>query len=87
MTPNISQFFGITISMYYDDHNPPHFHASYQNDEVKILIKNFSLLEGTFPPKAFALTIEWAMQHQEELLQNWNNMVHNNQLAKIDPLE
>lgn len=25
--PSISRFFGITIYMYPDDHNPPHFHA------------------------------------------------------------
>jgi len=73
--------------MYHDDHNPPHFHASSQNNEVKILIKNFSLLEGKIPPKAFALTIEWAMQHQEELIQNWENMVQDKELAKIKPLE
>ena len=28
--PTISMFFGILIRMYYDEHNPPHFHASYQ---------------------------------------------------------
>ena len=28
--PAISNFFGITIRMYYDDHAPPHFHAEYQ---------------------------------------------------------
>ena len=27
--PEISRFFGIIISIFYDDHNPPHFHARY----------------------------------------------------------
>jgi hypothetical protein len=27
--PEISRFFGIVIRMYFDDHNPPHFHAIY----------------------------------------------------------
>jgi hypothetical protein len=27
--PEISRFFGIVIKMFYDDHNPPHFHAEY----------------------------------------------------------
>jgi hypothetical protein len=27
--PQISQFFGIIIRMFYDEHNPPHFHAQY----------------------------------------------------------
>ena len=27
--PEISLFYGIKITMYWDDHNPPHFHAEY----------------------------------------------------------
>ncbi len=27
--PRISQFYGIIITMYYNDHVPPHFHARY----------------------------------------------------------
>ena len=28
--PEISRFFGIIIRMFYDEHNPPHFHADYR---------------------------------------------------------
>lgn len=34
--PRISQFYGITIAMYYDDHSPPHFHALYQGREAEV---------------------------------------------------
>jgi hypothetical protein len=34
--PEISRFFGIIIKMFYDDHNPPHFHALYGEFEVLI---------------------------------------------------
>ena len=27
--PEISLFYGIRVTMYYDDHNPPHFYAEY----------------------------------------------------------
>ena len=27
--PELSRFFGIIIAMFFDDHNPPHFHARY----------------------------------------------------------
>ena len=30
MLPTKSIFFGILVRMYYDEHNPPYFHASYQ---------------------------------------------------------
>jgi len=27
--PEISRFLGIVVSMYFDDHNPPHFHIRF----------------------------------------------------------
>ncbi|MDE3075003.1 MAG: DUF4160 domain-containing protein [Chloroflexota bacterium] len=33
--PRISQFFGITIAMFYNDHSPPHFHAMYNWDKAR----------------------------------------------------
>ena len=30
--PEISRFFGIVIKMFFEDHNPPHFHAEYGSD-------------------------------------------------------
>ena len=32
--PEISRIFGIIIRMYYDEHNPPHFHAEYQGNKA-----------------------------------------------------
>jgi Domain of unknown function (DUF4160)/Protein of unknown function (DUF2442) len=37
--PVISRFFGIVIFMYWRDHSPPHFHAKYGDDEIKMSIK------------------------------------------------
>ena len=34
--PEICRFFGIVIRMYYDEHEPPHFHAIYSGMEVQI---------------------------------------------------
>ncbi len=36
--PRISEFFGIVISMYYNDHEPPHFHVSYAEHEAVVTI-------------------------------------------------
>jgi hypothetical protein len=33
--PEVSRFFGIVIRMYFDDHNPPHFHAIYSGIEAQ----------------------------------------------------
>ena len=45
--PTISMFYGILIKMYYDDHNPLHFHAYYSDYEA-IFTFNGELLKGSF---------------------------------------
>lgn len=58
--PEISQFFGIVINMYYEDHLPAHFHAKYSGHRVLIDINTLSVFAGSFPPRALGLVIEWA---------------------------
>jgi Domain of unknown function (DUF4160) len=85
--PQISRFFGIIIAMYFNDHNPPHFHAKYGDDEALISIKDFSILEGQIPSRALGMVIEWAALHQDELMANWKKAVENESLEKIEPLK
>ena len=40
--PEISRFFGIVIKMFFDDHNPPHFHAEYGGDLALIDIRSLA---------------------------------------------
>jgi len=47
--PEISRFYGIIIRMFYNDHNPPHFHVIYQEDEALIEITTLEILEGNLP--------------------------------------
>ena len=85
--PQISRFFGIIIAMYFDDHNPPHFHAKYGDFEALVSIKDFSVIEGQIPSRALGMVIEWASKHQNELMINWNNAIENKSLDKIEPLK
>jgi Domain of unknown function (DUF4160) len=68
--PEISCFLGIVITMYYNDHPPPHFHVRYNQQKAIIDLKNLSILEGKLSPKVLGLVIEWAALHQTELLEN-----------------
>ena len=34
--PELSRFYGIVIKMYYNDHNPPHFHAEYGTRQMVV---------------------------------------------------
>ena len=84
--PEVSRFFGIVIRMHYEDHHPPHFHAVYGEFEVKVAIRRLEVLDGRFPSRALGLTIEWAAQHQEELLVDWELASTRQQLRRIEPL-
>ena len=84
--PEISRFYGIVIRMYYDDHNPPHFHAHYGKNSAVIKISDFAVLEGHLPPKAIGLVTEWASLHKEELLKDWELARTMKELFMIDPL-
>ncbi len=85
--PKISEFFGILILMYYNDHAPPHFHAQYAEYEALIRISPLGLLQGELPPRAFSLVMEWAQIHQDQLMEDWNYAANNKKLHKIPPLE
>lgn len=85
--PEISRFYGIVIKMFFDDHNPPHFHASYGEYEVLIEINNLAVFAGQLPPRALGLVIEWATLHQDELLNNWERAQGQQSVNKIEPLK
>ncbi|WP_281167498.1 DUF4160 domain-containing protein [Spirosoma luteum] len=47
--PEISRFYGIIITMYFSDHNPPHFRARYGNDKAECDIQTLQVLAGKLP--------------------------------------
>ena len=84
--PEISRFLGIIIYMYYDEHNPPHFHAKYGNYEIVVEITS-GVVKGQFPKRALRAVLEWLDLHKEELLQDWKLALQDQPLNKIEPLE
>jgi len=85
--PEVSRFFGIVIRMYFDDHNPPHFHAIYAGQEAKVGIEPIMVLDGKLANRATSMVIEWAALHQQELMNNWHRLQNEEPIQKIEPLE
>ena len=81
--PEITRFYGITINMYFSEHNPPHFHAIYGEYSGEFNLSNLKMVKGNLPDKAQKLIIEWARKYRKELLDMWDtkNFTH------IKPLE
>lgn len=85
--PEVSRFYGIVIRMYFDDHDPAHFHAIYAGKEAQVGIDPTVILEGKFPNRAASLVIEWAALHQRELMENWRRLRKDQPAERIQPLE
>ena len=72
--PEVSRFFGISIKIFYDDHNPPHFHAYYQSFSAIYNIKTSKKINGKLPIWGEKIVINWAEQNKNILLENWTRM-------------
>jgi len=84
--PEISRFFGIVIKMLFGDHPPPHFHVEYGEYQAVIDIRTLVVIGGHLPPRALGLAVEWASQHQAELLELWERAANHQPLYKLPPL-
>ncbi len=84
--PEISRFYGIIIRMFFNDHNPPHFHATYQNYEAIIHIED-GIIKGEMPRRALSLIYDWLDIHKEELLNNWRLLKDTGEFNLIEPLK
>jgi len=84
--PELSRFLGISILMYFDDHNPPHFHVRYNEYRALISIDELKVLEGHLPARILGLVIEWAEINKEKLMQDWDMVKTTGKYFNIDPL-
>jgi len=85
--PIISRFFGIIIFMFWREHNPPHFHAKYAEDEIVIEIETGKIIGGSMSKRALALVQEWRKLYKDELRQDWELSKQKKALFPIKPLE
>jgi hypothetical protein len=85
--PEISRFFGISISLNYRDHAPPHFHVRYAERRAAVVIRPLRLLSGSLPPRILGFVIEWAALHGQELLVEWDRTSIGLPPRRIPPLE
>lgn len=85
--PEVSRFFGIIISLNYNEHPPPHFHVRYNDQKALVDIQFLRLIEGRLSPRALGMVIEWATIHKAELQENWQRARRQEPLQQIAPLE
>ena len=84
--PEISRFLGIIVYMYFNDHNPPHFHVHYNDFRAMVDTEKLAVINGNLPARVLGLVIEWAELHQAELKKNWLDLISTGMYTKIAPL-
>lgn len=83
-------FYGIIISMYYLDnkqHNLPHIHVKYQDEEIIISIPDGNVLDGSLKANKLKLVLAWIEIHNDELMADWELALSGQPIFKIDPLK
>ena len=83
--PVLTRFYGIVIRMYFQqaEHNPPHIHAVYGDDDAEIAIRTGQILEGYLPSKELQMVREWTERNKGELLKMWETQ----EFKHLPPLE
>jgi len=85
--PELSRFFGIIIRMFYDEHNPPHFHAEYSGRKA-LFDFDGNVIKGSLASRtATKLIREWVDLHVSELEEAWTMAKESKDIKKIEPLK
>ena len=87
--PIISQFYGIVVSMYFNDidkHHKPHVHIQYGEYACSFDFEG-NLLAGNIPKRQRKLVEAWIEIHKEELIALWNVIQSGTGSFNIEPLK
>ena len=86
--PIISQFYGIIVSMYFNENskpNLPHIHVRYNEYKASYDFEA-NIINGSLPNKQTKLIEAWIIIHKEELVTLWKLMEEEGRIFKIKPL-
>jgi hypothetical protein len=69
--------------MYFNDHDPPHFHVRYQGFRARVLIQGGEVIDGRLPRTVARVIKEWTLLRHDSLLKNWVAARSDGQLEQI----
>lgn len=85
--PTIAYFLGIAVRMFFNDHDPPHFHVRYQGFRARVRIADGEVIDGRLPPTVTRVLKEWTALRREALMRNWQAARTDGTLERIAGLE
>jgi hypothetical protein len=85
--PVLSKFYGIVIRMVCVRALSARFQALYGDSEVVVEIAPLRIVWGNAPARVCELVLEWAQEHQRELLEAWSRCRMAERPVPIPPLQ
>jgi len=72
--PVVADFGGYKITMYHEDHNPPHIHVIGPDFQAKVRIADGAIFAGAIPPRHRRDALAWSAANQDGLIAKWNEL-------------
>ncbi|MEX6507159.1 DUF4160 domain-containing protein [Jiella sp. M17.18] len=72
--PTIVVLGSVKITIYADDHHPPHFHVLTAEGDVMVRLSTLQVMAGSIRAKDLRTAMEWATAHREVLEDEWNRL-------------
>lgn len=82
----ISRFYGVIITIYWYDHNPPHIHARYGSRQAKFSIKSGDVIAGSLARKETRYVQAWIERERTRIVRAWMRASEGLDPGKIKPL-
>jgi hypothetical protein len=72
--PTIVEIEGAKVSIYGDDHNPPHFHIRFGGQECQVRISDLAVMQGKMPKAKLRAVLAWALENKLLLARHWTRI-------------
>lgn len=85
--PRISKFGGMTIVLYYNDHDPPHFHiVGEYKTRIEIMTGLYLKGDTPLPVSKEKDVLKWLDIWRDDIMKGWDDCREGKEPAKIPPL-
>lgn len=74
MSPLLTYLEGVRVFMNPDEHNPPHLHAQYGEEEALIALNTGEVLKGSLPSGKEKAVKQWLAHNREACLAVWKRL-------------
>jgi len=72
--PTVKDFGSYKITLYAEDHNPPHVHVIGPDFQAKARIADAEVFAGAIPPRHRREALSWIAANREKLKAKWDEL-------------